>query len=127
MSPVATSKSAGLLEHPSEAFSYYQQQGVDTVVCEEKHMGSRVVMIACRDQTVSQTQFGVKDGGMGGCYTWTGRRFFDQPALEAALLTRLNQALSQTRFWQISSTDWVCLDCELMSWSAKAQGLLKQQ
>ena len=127
MSPVATSKSAGLLEHPREAFSYYQQQGVDTVVCEEKHMGSRVVVIVCRDQMVSQTQFGVQDGGIGICYTRTGRRFFDQPALEAALLDRLNQALSQTGFWQTHSTDWVCLDCELMPWSAKAQGLLKQQ
>src|SRR5437867_1993472 len=26
-----------------------------------------------------------------------------------------------------SKTDWVCLDCELMPWSAKAQELLRQQ
>ncbi|MEM9806938.1 MAG: polynucleotide kinase-phosphatase, partial [Cyanobacteria bacterium P01_D01_bin.56] len=37
------------------------------------------------------------------------------------------QALTQTGFWETFSTDWVCLDCELMPWSAKAQGLLKQQ
>ena len=127
MSPVATSQQPGLLEHPIEAFNYYQQQGIDIVVCEEKHMGSRVIVIVCRDQTVTQQRFGIRDDAIGVCYTRTGRRFFDQSTLEAALLTRLNQALSQMGFWQTFSTDWVCLDCELMPWSAKAQGLLKQQ
>jgi protein phosphatase len=32
----------GLLEHPEEAFSYYLHEGVAKVVCEEKHLGSRV-------------------------------------------------------------------------------------
>ncbi|MEO1124043.1 MAG: polynucleotide kinase-phosphatase [Cyanobacteria bacterium J06639_16] len=127
MSPVATSSLPGLLEHPAEAFAYYRKLGIETVVCEEKHMGSRVVVIVCRDQTVPQSRFGIPDDGLGICYTRTGRRFFDDPELEAALLTRLNQALTQTGFWQTFSTDWVCLDCELMPWSAKAQGLLKQQ
>ena len=127
MSPVATSTLPGLLEHPAEVFSYYRKQGIDTVVCEEKHMGSRVIVIVCRDQTVTQQRFGIQDGGIGVCYTRTGRRFFDQPTLEAALLTHLNQSLSQTGFWRTYSTDWVCLDCELMPWSAKAQELLKQQ
>ncbi|MEO1352401.1 MAG: polynucleotide kinase-phosphatase [Cyanobacteria bacterium J06635_15] len=127
MSPVATSSLPGLLEHPAEAFAYYRKLGIETVVCEEKHMGSRVVVIVCRDQTVPQSRFGIPDDSLGICYTRTGRRFFDDPELEAALLTRLNQALTQTGFWETFSTDWVCLDCELMPWSAKAQGLLKQQ
>ncbi|MEO0533743.1 MAG: polynucleotide kinase-phosphatase [Cyanobacteria bacterium P01_A01_bin.123] len=127
MSPVATSSLPGLLEHPAEAFAYYRKLGIETVVCEEKHMGSRVVVIVCRDQTVPQSRFGIPDDSLGICYTRTGRRFFDNPELEAALLTRLNQALTQTGFWETFSTDWVCLDCELMPWSAKAQGLLKQQ
>jgi hypothetical protein len=29
--------------------------------------------------------------------------------------------------WESLKTDWVCLDCELMPWSAKAQELLRQQ
>lgn len=127
MSPVATSKLPGLLEHPSDAFAYYQQLGIKTVVCEEKHMGSRVVVIVCRDPTVPPKRFGIPDGGIGICYTRTGRRFFDHPELETALLTRLNQALSQSGLWDTLNTDWICLDCELMPWSAKAQGLLKQQ
>lgn len=127
MSPTATSSLPGLLEHPAEAFDYYRQQGVRTVVCEEKHMGSRVVVIVCRNEAVVKTRFGIEDGSLGICYTRTGRRFFTEPALEAELLTRLHQALSSTDFWATHSTDWVCLDAELMPWSAKAQGLITQQ
>ena len=127
MSPVATSALPGLLEHPAEAFAYYRQQGIDTVVCEEKHMGSRVIAIVCRDPSITQTRFGIQEDSIGICYTRTGRRFFDEPVLEIELLTRLNHALTQTGFWETFATDWVCLDCELMPWSAKAQGLLKQQ
>jgi protein phosphatase len=39
----------------------------------------------------------------------------------------VRRALDATGFWQEFGTDWVCLDCELMPWSAKAQELLKQQ
>ena len=127
MSPVATSKLPGMLEHPAEAFDYYRQQGISSVMCEEKHMGSRVVVIVCRDESVVEKRFGIAGGGIGICYTRTGRHFFADPALEAELLARLNQALTVANFWQTHSTDWVCLDSELLPWSAKAQGLLKQQ
>jgi len=30
-------------------------------------------------------------------------------------------------FWDAHSTDWACLDCELMPWSAKAQELIRRQ
>jgi protein phosphatase len=36
-------------------------------------------------------------------------------------------ALTASNFWERFKTDWVCLDCELMPWSAKAQALLQQQ
>lgn len=127
MSPVATSKLPELLEHPAEAFDYYRQQGVSTVMCEEKHMGSRVVVIVCRDKTAVQKRFGIEGDEIGVCYTRTGRRFFTDPEVETAFINRIQQALSATDFWKTFSTDWVCLDCELMPWSAKAQGLLKQQ
>ncbi len=61
------------------------------------------------------------------CYTRTGRRFFDRAALEAEFLARVQRALSATDFWKQFQTDWVCLDCELMPWSAKAQELLRRQ
>ena len=127
MSPVSTSKRPGLLEHSAEAFDYYRQQGVSTVICEEKHMGSRVIVIICRDQAVVKQRFAIENEGIGICYTRTGRRFFDDTSTETAFLNRIEQALSAANFWENFSTDWVCLDCELLPWSAKAQGLLKQQ
>jgi polynucleotide kinase-phosphatase len=39
MSPTATSALPGVLEHPSEAFAGYRSDGVQSLVCEEKHMG----------------------------------------------------------------------------------------
>src|SRR5881296_1753176 len=36
-------------------------------------------------------------------------------------------ALDRAGFWEKLKTDWVCFDCELMPWSAKAQELIRQQ
>ncbi|PSB07034.1 polynucleotide kinase-phosphatase, partial [filamentous cyanobacterium Phorm 46] len=127
MSPAATSKEPGLLEHPAEAFNYYKQQGVSTVVCEEKHMGSRAVVIVCRDASAAKRRFGILNNSIGICYTRTGRHFFDNSTLETEFLARVNRDLSASNFWDKFQTDWVCLDCELMPWSAKAQGLLQEQ
>ena len=127
MSPCETSMEPGLLEHPAEAFAYYQREGVARVVCEEKHMGSRAVVIICRDEDVALQRFGVTDEGIGICYTRTGRHFFDDAAFEKAMLARICTALTKISFWEKFSTDWVCLDCELLPWSVKAQALLLQQ
>jgi protein phosphatase len=64
---------------------------------------------------------------MGVCYTRTGRRFFDDAALDQALIARVAAALGQAGFWERFETDWVCLDAELLPWSAKAQGLIRGQ
>ncbi|HJT78100.1 MAG TPA: polynucleotide kinase-phosphatase, partial [Gemmataceae bacterium] len=127
MAPCATSAAPGLLEHPAEAFAEYRQAGVPRVVCEQKHMGSRAVVIVCRDEDAARRRFGAVGEGSGICLTRTGRRFFEAPAVEAELLGRVRQALGAAGFWEEFHTDWVCLDCELMPWSAKAQELLRQQ
>jgi len=74
MSPSATTSEAGLLEHPGEAFAGYRADGVEQVVCEEKHMGSRAVVLVCRDS--ARARFGIDGGGM--VYTRTGRGFFER-------------------------------------------------
>lgn len=127
MSPTETSSEPDLLEHPAEAFNYYRKSQVEQVICEEKHMGSRAVVIVCKDEDVARERFGVLDEGIGICYTRTGRRFFDDTALETAFLARIRDAVGQAGLWQALETDWLCLDCELMPWSAKAQDLLRQQ
>jgi protein phosphatase len=127
MSPSETSKLPGLLEHPQEAFAYYRHEGISRVICEQKHMGSRAVVILCRDEAVSQRRFGVIQPALGVVYTRTGRRFFADAALERAFLERVRQAAEQSRLWEELATDWLCLDCELMPWSVKAQELLVAQ
>lgn len=127
MSPSETTTEAGLLEHPAEAFAYYRHEGVPKVVCEQKHMGSRAVVITCRDEDAARKRFGIVGEGTGICYTRTGRRFFEDRELEWGFLNTVRAALDKAGFWDEFKTDWVCLDCELMPWSAKAQALLKDQ
>jgi protein phosphatase len=126
MSPSETSNKDGYLEHPDEAFAYFRSQGVPTVVCEEKHMGSRAVAVVCRDEHAAQKRFGVEREA-GIITTRTGRRFFNEADVELALLDRVRSALTASGFWDEFATDWVVLDCELMPWSAKAVELLKSQ
>ncbi|HSZ54230.1 MAG TPA: polynucleotide kinase-phosphatase [Tepidisphaeraceae bacterium] len=127
MSPTETTDQPGLLEHPQEAFGYFRSNGIGHVVCEEKHMGSRAIVVVCRDEQSALRRFGVKEDGTGIIYTRTGRRFFDDRAVETELLATVSQALTSAGFWDEFSTDWFCFDCELMPWSAKAQDLLKTQ
>ena len=57
-------------------------------------MGSRAVLIVCRDAEAARKRFGIEGEGAGICYTRTGRRFFDDPAmlaLQALTYTRLGQ------------------------------------
>ncbi|MCC6863228.1 MAG: polynucleotide kinase-phosphatase, partial [Rhodobacteraceae bacterium] len=127
MSPTETSKVKDLLEHPDEAFSFFHKRGVTKLICEEKHMGSRAIVVVCRDNETARKRFGVNTDEIGACYTRTGRSFFNDKNLEQAFLTRIGDAMTRLGWWEKDQTDWYCLDCELMPWSAKAQGLLEQQ
>ncbi len=130
MSPPESSSLESFLEHPTEAFDYFRRNGVEKVICEQKHMGSRAVVVLCRNEEAAQTRFGIdasNGGSIGIVYTRTGRRFFNDHQLERAALDRVAAAMEASGFWEAHNTDWVCLDCELMPWSAKAQDLLQKQ
>jgi len=122
MSPVATSRLEGFLEHPEQAFEEYAGWGVRRVVCEEKHMGSRAVAVITRDSETAERRFGIADGTSGLIYTRTGRPFF---ADTTALVDRL-RAAAEPLFSSLG-TDWLALDCELLPWSAKALDLIRSQ
>lgn len=127
MSPCATSELEGFLEHPLQAINYYKKRAVKQVICEEKHMGSRAVIVMGKDEEAIAQRFGILNDGFGKCYTRTGRNFFKDKELEQAFLEKVREGLNRSNFWEKLQTDWVCLDCELMPWSAKAQALLKEQ
>lgn len=127
MSPCETSSREDYLEYPTEALGYFRKNGVEQVICEEKHMGSRAVVVVCRDVEAARKRFGAIDGRSGVCYTRTGRPFFPEPEKEAEFITRVQAALTRSGFFDEFHTDWFCLDCELMPWSAKARELLQRQ
>jgi protein phosphatase len=127
MAPVATSDREASLEHPDEAFGYFRGAGVARVVCQEKHMGSRAVVVLARDAEAARERFGVQDGSTGVVATRTGRPFFDDPAITMALLDRVRTAVGTAGLWEELNTSWIALDCELLPWSAKAMGLLREQ
>jgi polynucleotide kinase-phosphatase len=127
MSPSKTSILDDYLEFPTEAFDYYQAAEIGRVVCQEKHMGSRAVVIVGKNEAAISKAFGISNEGIGTIYTRTGRAFFNDKDTEQALLSRLNEALINSGFYECFDTDWVCLDTELMPWSAKAQALLQTQ
>ncbi|HEX2312836.1 MAG TPA: polynucleotide kinase-phosphatase, partial [Thermomonospora sp.] len=126
MAPTPTSPLPEFLEHPAEAFAAYRNAGLDRVVCEEKHMGSRAIAVVCRDADVAAARFGVTDGTTGALFTRTGRAFFD-PDRNEAILARVRAAIGAAGLWEELETGWLVLDCELMPWSAKAQELLRRQ
>ncbi|MGR6973332.1 polynucleotide kinase-phosphatase [Streptomyces cynarae] len=138
MAPTATSRVEGYLEHPEEAFAQYREDGVERVVCEEKHMGSRAVALVCRDAEAARKRFGVGGtsrssvvgsggGPSGSLYTRTGRPFFDDDSVTERILDRMRTAIGAAGLWEELATDWLLLDAELMPWSLKASGLLRGQ
>jgi len=124
MSPTATSTRDDVLEHPAEAFAGFRASGVQTVLCEEKHMGSRAVVLVCRDAGVGLARFGIE--GVGAVHTRTGRAFFPGE-LGEAFLDRVRAAVTAAGLWDELATGWLLLDAELLPWSAKAGGLIREQ
>jgi protein phosphatase len=155
MSPVATSTRDGLLEHPEQAFTAYHSDGVSDVLCEEKHMGSRAVLLICRTPAAAQARFGVPAPAAaqarfgvpapaapatspapaapatptdpcGAIWTRTGRPFFP-PALTADLADRVRAAAEQAGLFRDLDTGWLLFDAELLPWNVKAGQLLRGQ
>ena len=127
MSPCETSSADGYLERPEQALDYYANRDVERVVCQEKHMGSRAIVVVTREDDVAMTRFGLPSPGAGIVVSRTGRAFFNDQELERALLLRVRDAMTKSELWARFETDWICLDAELMPWSAKARELVRTQ
>lgn len=90
-------------------------------------MGSRAIVVLGRNQEAVKKRFGITEDVLGAVYTRTGRAFFNDKALEQAFLARLGASMAKAGLWDELKTDWICLDSEIMPWSAKALALLEQQ
>lgn len=90
-------------------------------------MGSRAVLVVCRDGGVARRRFGTATDEPGVVVSRTGRAFFGDTGLGEALLDRVRLALGGAGLWDELATDWVVLDAEILPWSAKAHDLIRTQ
>ncbi len=112
------------LEHPIEAFDYYQANGVETMVVEKKHMGSRGILLLFKNKEIAKEYIGTET--LGTIYTRTGRAFF-QKELQEKIVTILNQDLVKSGYFETYNTDFVLLDAEILPWNLKAKDLILNQ
>ena len=114
---------------PSEAFAEYRVDGVPHVICEEKHMGSRAIVVVCRDADVARGALRRRQRrdrrDLHAHRPPVPRRA--RPIREAAL-SRVRAAVESRRPVGRARRRTGCvLDCELLPWSAKAMELIRRQ
>ncbi len=122
MSPVGSARD-DLLEDPRAAFEFYAELGVGEVICEQKHMGSRAVLVLTRGDAARRV-FGVSDGTRGALYTRTGRPFFDAATTDSIVSRALDAAHGVL---DGLGSDWLILDAELLPWNIKGERLIREQ
>ncbi|OES45763.1 polynucleotide kinase-phosphatase [Domibacillus iocasae] len=125
MSPTPETASAErFMEHPAEAFHYYRSNGIQTMIAEKKHMGSRAILFLFKNREASKKYTGIDS--LGVIYTRTGRRFFNRNQ-EEELLAQLCHDLTKSGYFEKYETDFVLLDAEIMPWNVKAKELISSQ
>lgn len=112
------------LEHPLEAFDYYLSKGIETMVVEKKHMGSRGILLLFKNKEAAKEYIGRET--LGIIYTRTGRAFF-QKELEEQIVAQLNTDLMKSGYFEKYNTDFVLLDAEILPWNLKAKELIFNQ
>ncbi len=86
------------LERPEEALSYFRDERIGKAIVEEKHMGSRGIVVVCRSLEAARERFGVIGEVPGFAYTRNGRRFFGDEDTQAVFLDRVNRVLARANF-----------------------------
>ncbi len=127
MAACPTAPSGAYLEHPEQALEHYRSRGIHQLVAEEKHMGSRALLIVTRSAETAKARFGTDDGKSGIVYTRTGKAYFNDDEVEAQIINRVAVALEKSGLWDELKTDWILFDAELMPWSAKALDMINTQ
>lgn len=123
MSPTpTTSDLPDYLEHPMDAFDYYKNHGIQRVICEKKHMGSRAVLCLFKDREAGVEYFGKPT--LGSILSRNGVRFFTKEN-EENLLQRLCFELAP--YFEQHRTKFILIDAEVMPWNLKASGLIDKQ
>ena len=115
------------LEHPAEAFAAYRAEGVERVVCEEKHMGSRAVALVCRDAGGAHAGSASRRDDRSASTPGPGGPSSTTPRSRRRSWPGCGKAVGGAGLWDELATDWLLFDAELLPWSLKASGLLRKQ
>ena len=110
MSPTGTPARAGTARTSGGGVRLFPARGRAAVICEEKHMGSRAVVIVCRDEDAARRRFGVVGEGIGICYTRTGPPILRRREHGTGVSGRVHARRRRGRILGEFATDWVCLD-----------------
>ncbi len=91
-------------------------------------MGSRAVVIVCRDEDAARRALrSRRPGHRHRLHAHRSPLLLRSDARARPCSIARADALTAAGLWDELKTDWLCLDCELMPWSAKAQELVKNQ
>lgn len=125
MSPTPqTSALPDYLEHPEEAFNYYKKNGVQKMIAEKKHMGSRAVIFIAKDKEVAKEL--INSDSLGYITTRTGRAFFEQKE-QQQMVEKIHAELVSKNYFEQFNTSFVLMDAEILPWNLKAHRLIDQQ
>jgi|SRR5580658_8715076 protein phosphatase len=75
------------------------------------------VFVVRRDREAALRRVGVAEDKAETCYARICQRFFADATLGREFLDRICIAAHRGGLRDELSTDWLCLDCELMPWS----------
>ncbi len=120
--PPNTSSLDGYLEHPNEAFEYFALKGVQKLVIEKKHMGSRAVIALFRSEDIGKSYFNRPTRGT--VLSRNNLRFFNQQE-EQQIVNQL--VLDLAPYFEDMKTDLLLFDAEILPWNLKAGELIKRQ
>lgn len=103
---------ANYLEHPYSAFKYYKDRGIYNIVAENKYMGSRAHIAIFKNEQAMRL---FNSDSPIIINTRNGNTFFENTN---TLMGFYNAVKDNLKY------DITLLDCEMMPWSIKGQGLI---
>lgn len=125
MSPTPqTSALPDYLEHPADAFHYYKKNGIQKLIAQKKHMGSRAVIFIAKNKEVAKEL--INSDSLGHITTRTGRAFFEQKE-QQQMVENIHAELVGKNYFEQFNTNFVLMDAEILPWNLKAQSLIDQQ
>ncbi len=110
ISPPTSSNLPGTLEHPAQAFDYYRKKNLIQVAAWACPVGTRVVVVLCRNDAVAQKRFHFVGDSLGTVYTRTGRPFFKEKDENQHLIQKLVKGMELAEVWDTLKTDWLCFE-----------------